>query len=52
MKGERDSLQGITGSPLPKESKNQRYVRIVMACMGIGFFAFVIIAAAWRKFGS
>jgi hypothetical protein len=52
MKEKRDSLQGLKETPPPEESKTQKYVRIAFACIGIAFFAIVIVMAAWRKFGS
>lgn len=48
---EGETSTAVTESPLPKESKTHRYVRITFACIVFFFFAYVIIMTAWRKFG-
>jgi hypothetical protein len=52
MKEVQSVLQDPIGTaPQKGDSKIKKYVRIVIGCIGLAFFALVIVAAAMRKFG-
>lgn len=53
MKEERGLLRDVIGTARPEEeSKIKKYIRIILACVGIGFFVAVIVMAALRRYGS
>jgi hypothetical protein len=53
MKEERGVLRDAIGTAQPKEeSKTKKYIRIILACVGIAFFVLVFVMAALRRYGS
>jgi hypothetical protein len=53
MKEERGILRDIIDTAKPKEGgKTKKYVRMAIACIGIGLILLVIVMAALRRYGS
>jgi hypothetical protein len=46
------ALQDIIGIDKPvKESKAKKYIRIILACIGLAILATTIVMAALRRYG-
>jgi hypothetical protein len=52
MKDEKGSVMDATVMAKPKdESKIKKYIRTVLGFIGIGFFVFLFVMIALRKYG-
>jgi hypothetical protein len=53
MKEERGVLQEVIGKAQPEEeSKTKKYIRIILACVGMAFFVLVFVMAFLRRYGT
>ncbi len=53
MKEERGLLRDETATDQPvEEGKVRKYIRIILACIGMALFVLVFVMAALRRFGS